>query len=188
MNLSERVRPDCSVRPGQSRASIVADVMDDWYARVSQVWAEASGMADLDVVAAIDALVAERDPDDPAAAFEAASARDYAGLEAEAEPLYRRAIEGGLEEALLPRATIQLASTLRNLGRADEAVRMLEDQLHAHPADEWTGPTAAFLALALASRGDERDAAAVALAALADYLPVYGASIREYAVELAARG
>ena len=44
-----------------------------------------------------------------------------------------------------------------------------------------------FLALALASRGDERDAASVALAALADYLPVYSASVRSYAIELAAR-
>ena len=159
----------------------------DWYERVSAVWASAGELADLDVVAAIDALVAEREPDDPAAAFEAASARDYAGLEAEAEPLYRRAIELGLDAATLPRAVIQLASTLRNLGRHDEAVRMLERQLHEHPADEWTGPSAAFLALALASRGDERDAASVALAALADYLPVYSASVRSYAIELADR-
>lgn len=160
---------------------------DEWRRRVGDVWAAASGMADLDVVAAIDALVSERDPDDADALFEAASARDYAGLEPEAEPLYRRAIEAGLDAATLPRATIQLASTVRNLGRPDESVRLLEDLLHEHPSDEWTGPAAAFLALALASRGDERDAASVALAALADYLPVYAASVRSYAIELAAR-
>jgi len=57
--------------------------------------------------------------------------------------------------------------------------------LHEHPADEWTGPSAAFLALALASRGDERDAAAVAPAALADYLPICAAAVREYAIDLA---
>ena len=159
----------------------------DWYERVSAVWASASEMAEQDVVVAIDELVAERGPDDPAAVFEAASARDYAGLESEAEPLYRRAIELGLDGAVLPRAVIQLASTLRNLDRPNEAVRLLEDLLHEHPADEWTGPAAAFLALALASRGDERDAASVALAALADYLPVYSASVRGYAIELAAR-
>jgi len=159
----------------------------DWYERVSAVWASAGEMAENDVVAAIDELVAERDPDDPAAVFEAASARDYAGLESEAEPLYRRAIELGLDGAVLPRAVIQLASTLRNLGRPNESVRLLENLLHGHPADEWTGPAAAFLALALASRGDERDATSVALAALADYLPVYSASVRGYAIELAAR-
>ena len=159
---------------------------DDWNARVSAVWAAAAGMADLDVVAAIDSLVAEREPDDAAAVFEAASARDYAGLEAEAEPLYRQAIGGGLDAATLPRAVIQLASTLRNLGQIDESIELLEEHLAEHPADEWTGPGAAFLALALASRGDERDAASVALAALADYLPVYSASVRGYAMELAA--
>lgn len=160
---------------------------DEWQRRVSAVWAAASTMADLDVVAAIDALVAERPVDDAAAVFEAASARDYADLEREAEPLYRRAIELGLDAATLPRAQIQLASTLRNLGQLSESVRILEGVLAEHPADEWTGPAAAFLALALASRGDDRDAASVALAALADYLPVYSASVRAYAIELAGR-
>ena len=161
--------------------------MNGWQARISGVWAAASDMAVLDVVAAIDSLVAECAPDDPAAIFEAASARDYAGLESEAEPLYRRAIELGLDADTLPRATIQLASTLRNLGRAAESVSLLEDLLHHHPEDEWTGPGAAFLALALASRGDDRDAASVALAALANYLPVYSVSVRTYAIELALR-
>ena len=161
--------------------------MSDWADRVSAVWASASEMADVDMVAAIDALVLERDQDDAAAVFEAASARDYAGLESEAEPLYRRAIELGLDEETLPRAVIQLASTLRNLDRSSEGIRLLEDLLHEHPADEWTGPAAAFLALCLVSRGDERDAASVALAALADYLPVYSGSVRSYAIELAAR-
>lgn len=159
----------------------------DWYERVQAVWASASETADNDVVSAIDALVAERGPDDASALFEAASARDYAGLESEAEPLYRQAIEHGLPPGVHPRAVIQLASTIRNLGKPDEAVSLLESLLHEHPADEWTGPAAAFLALALASRGDERDAASVALAALADYLPVYSASVRSYAIELAAR-
>jgi tetratricopeptide (TPR) repeat protein len=160
---------------------------DEWLRRVSEVWAAASTMADLDVVAAIDALVAERAADDPLAVFEAASARDYADLEREAEPLYRRAIELGLDAATLPRAQIQLASTLRNLGQVSESVRILEGVLAEHPDDEWTGAAAAFLALALASRGDDRDAASVALAALADYLPVYSASVRAYAIELAGR-
>ena len=44
--------------------------MDHWQERVSAVWGAAEGMADLDVVAAIDALVAEREPNDPAALFE----------------------------------------------------------------------------------------------------------------------
>ncbi|MGV8884806.1 MAG: tetratricopeptide repeat protein [Microbacteriaceae bacterium] len=161
--------------------------LPDWSARVSAVWAAASDLPDGDVLAAIDALVAERDADDAVAVFEAASARDYVGQEAEAEPLYRRARELGLSSDLRARATIQLASTLRNLGKVDESIGMLERMLHAHPGDEWTGPAAAFLSLALLSRGSEREAASVALAALADYLPAYGASVRDYAVELLSR-
>jgi len=157
---------------------------DSWDDRVAAIWGNAHEMAELDLVAAIDELAAERNPDDARALFEAAGARDYAGLEVEAEPLYKRALEGQLDENLVPRAIIQLASTLRNLGRVDEAIALLESQLHAHPADEWTGPSAAFLALCLVSRGEERQAASVALAALADYLPVYANSVRSYAVEL----
>ena len=157
---------------------------DDWQQRVEAVWAGADDVADLDLVAAIDALVAERPADDAVAVFEAACVRDSTGLESEAEPLYRRALELGLDETRTVRATIQLASTIRNLGKVDESIALLERQLVTHPADQWTGPTAAFLALALASRGSEREAASVALTALADYLPIYQRSVRGYAAEL----
>ena len=143
-------------------------------------------MADLDVVAAIDAVVVERAPDDAAALFEAASARDYAVLESDAEPLCRRAVELGLDDATLPQAVIQLASTLRNLGKVDESVGMLEQHLQQHPSDECTGPISAFLAPALISRGDEREGAFVAVAALAGYLPVYSGSVMGYARKLRA--
>ena len=158
----------------------------NWHDRVADIWSNASSMTDGDLVNAIDELVGERDSDDAEALFEAAGARDYTGHEADAEPLYRRALENGLDAARRPLAVIQLASTLRNLGRIDESIAMLEQQLHEHPADEWTGPSAAFLALALASRGDTTQAAAVALMALADYLPIYQRSVRGYAAELVA--
>ncbi|MEH6782046.1 MAG: tetratricopeptide repeat protein [Rhodoglobus sp.] len=159
-------------------------MQQNWRDRIADIWAHAGAMAEGDVVSAIDELVAERDPDDAEALFEAAGARDYAGLEAEAEPLYRRAIDNGLDAALMPQAVIQLASTLRNLNRVEESIALLERQLHEHPDDEWTGPTAAFLALALTSRGDPTQGAAVALMALANYLPIYQRSVRGYAAEL----
>ncbi|MBH0023831.1 tetratricopeptide repeat protein [Salinibacterium sp. SWN248] len=157
-----------------------------WRDRIADIWAHAATMAEGDVVAAIDELVAERAPDDAEALFEAAGARDYAGRETEAEPLYRSALNNGLDAALRPRAVIQLASTLRNLGRVDESIALLEQQLHEHPDDEWTGPTAAFLALALTTRGDPTLGASVALMALANYLPIYQRSVRGYAAELVA--
>jgi tetratricopeptide (TPR) repeat protein len=157
---------------------------ENWRDRVAEIWSRAASMSESDVVVAIDELVAECAHDDPEALFEAAGARDYAGLETEAEPLYRRALDAGLDAALRPRAIIQLASTLRNLGQLDESIALLQQQLNEHPDDEWTGPSAAFLALALTSRGDPTQGAAVALMALADYLPIYSRSVRGYAAEL----
>jgi tetratricopeptide (TPR) repeat protein len=158
-----------------------------WDARVAAVWATTDGLSDAAVLERIDELVAERGDTDAAALFEAASVRDYLGREADAEPLYRRAIELGLDGERRPQATIQLASTLRNLGRADEAVELLSELLVEHEADEWTAPGAAFLALALASAGREREAASVALVALADSLPVYSDAVLRYALRLRQR-
>jgi len=159
-------------------------VTDDWEARVAAVWTATTVMSDDEVLAAIDALVAEKPVTDAAATFEAASARDFLGLEPEAAPLYRRALELGLDDRRRPQAIIQLASTLRNLGQLDESVSLLEAQLAVHPDDRWAGPAKAFLALALVSRGDERRASSVALDALGAYLPAYGSSVRAYAAEL----
>jgi tetratricopeptide (TPR) repeat protein len=161
-------------------------MQENWRDRVAEIWSHASTMADGEVVSTIDGLVAERDPNDAEALFEAAGARDYVGREADAEPLYRRALDNGLDGARRAQAVIQLASTLRNLGRIDESIAMLELQLQEHPDDEWTGPSAAFLALALTSRGDPIQGVAVALMALADYLPTYSHSVRDYAAELMA--
>jgi predicted Zn-dependent protease len=159
---------------------------ESWEARVAAVWAGADSSSDETVLAQIDELVAEREPDDAAALFEAASVRDYLSRESDAEPLYRAAIAAGLDAERLPPAVIQLASTLRNLGRPGEAVDLLNDLLADHSADEWTSPAAAFLALSLASDGRERDAASVALYALAGSLPVYSGAVRRYALELRA--
>jgi tetratricopeptide (TPR) repeat protein len=170
-------------------------MVDNWSTRVSGVWALADSLTDAEVLLAIDALVSEQPDDHAASIFEAASARDYVGQEAEAEPLYRRAIELGLDAATQPRAVIQLASTLRNLAevatapgvreeRLDEGVALLDELLSQHPDDEWTAPGAAFLSLTLASRGQEREAASVALVALASLLPAYNSSVRDYALAL----
>jgi hypothetical protein len=159
-------------------------MVESWESRVAAVWAVAESTPDESVLVAIDALVAERGADDAAALFEAASVRDYLSREAEAEPLYRAAITAGLDAERHPQAVIQLASTLRNLGRAAEAVDLLNDLLAEHASDEWTAPAAAFLALSLASDGRERDAASVALYALADSLPVYSSAVKRYALEL----
>jgi tetratricopeptide (TPR) repeat protein len=161
-------------------------MIDNWAARVRAVWESAGDSPVSETVAAIDALVAERDPDDPAALFEAAGARDFADREAEAEPLYRQALASGLPEPNRGRALIQLASTLRNLARYDEALAVLDDGFGApsardHPLAQ---VAAAFRALTLASSGSDRIAAATAIEAMSGQLPEYGAVVARYAREL----
>jgi tetratricopeptide (TPR) repeat protein len=157
---------------------------DDWEARVSAVWASATELSDDDVLAAIDELVAEKGDLDAAATFEAASVRDYLGLEPEAEPLYRAALELGLDDARQPQAVIQLASTLRNLGQAEASIDLLTDWLAENEDHELVDAAAAFLSLALASAGRTTEALAVALDTLAPHLPQYGRSVAAYAEEL----
>ena len=157
---------------------------DDWEDRLAAAWTAITDLSDDDALESIDSLVAEKDGEDAAAAFEAASVRDYLGLEPEAEPLYRRALELGLDDMRHPQAVIQLASTLRNLGEFEESVDLLTDWLadnEGHPLED---AAKAFLALALTTAGRPVEAVAVALDALAPRLPQYGRSVAAYAEQL----
>ncbi|HZZ90203.1 MAG TPA: tetratricopeptide repeat protein, partial [Caulobacteraceae bacterium] len=109
-----------------------------------------------------------------------AGAFDSLGQEQQAEPLYRAALKGGLDPYRRRQAVIQHASTLRNLGRAAEAVALLHHE-RGEPPDDLSDAVAAFLALALFDAGEPREALAVALNALAPHLPRYQVSLASYA-------
>lgn len=158
--------------------------MDDWQRRVDAVWAAASDLGDQAVIERIDLLVAELPADDPRGPFEAAGARDSAGLEAEAEPRYRRALELGLSGRARVEAHVQLASTVRNLGRPEEALVLLDGV--GDDAGDLADAVEAFRALALASSGRTDAAASVALIALAPHLTQYRRAVDAYARELLA--
>ncbi|MRX45037.1 tetratricopeptide repeat protein [Agromyces kandeliae] len=157
---------------------------DDWQRRVDEVWDAASELGEREVIVRIDALAAELPADDPRGPFEAAGARDSAGLEEEAEPRYRRALELGLSGRARVEAHIQLASTIRNLGRPAESLALL-DEVHADAGD-LADAVAAFRALALVSTGAADAAASVALIALAPHLTQYRRAVDAYARELVA--
>ena len=158
---------------------------DDWDDRVQKVWATAAERSDDDVFEAICALADERTEDDPDALFERASAYDYIGREAEAEPFYRRALDAGLAGERRSRALIQLASTLRNLGRAAEGA----DLIRAEPdfPTELADARAAFLALMLVDSGRPDEALGRALLALAEHMVDYRRALTYYAGELLER-
>jgi len=159
--------------------------MADPEQRLEQLWERVDELEEGDFHARMGALATELPP--AVAAFERASAFDSTGHSDRAVPLYREALELGLDGIRRRRATIQLASSLRNLGRADESVRLLRAE-REHGSDELDDAVAAFLALALADTGREREALSLALAALAPHLPRYSRSLANYAGDLVPPG
>ena len=142
----------------------------EWERHVDAVWNTATSRTEEEVIEAITELVRQRPEGDAAALYEQASAFDYAGREAEAEPLYRQALAAGLDPKRRPRAVIQLASTLRNLNQAEEAVALLQAET---ADDDLADARSAFLALALMAAGRPEQALARALTALAGHLTDY---------------
>ena len=153
----------------------------DWNARIDTFWEHADDSDPAAALAAMRELIGERPTDDPDAQFEWASVHDFLGLEKQAIPLYEAALEAGLSGDRLPQALIQLASSLRNVGRAHDAIHLLRNA----PQHRLTGDAdQAFLALALHTAGDSDAALRAALTALAKSLPMYSGAITRYANDL----
>ena len=156
---------------------------EDWEARMANLWAAFDDHEPADFLAKVEALAAERPAGNAIALFELASANDSTGHPDKAAPLYRRALAAGLTGLRRRRAVIQMASTLRNLGHADESVALLTAERKAD-SDELDDAVAATLALALVDTGQERKAAAIAILALSRHLPRYNRSMANYAKAL----
>lgn len=128
-------------------------------------------------------LAAELPAVSAVAEFERAASFDSTGRSDLAVPLYRQALELGLEGDRRRRAVIQMASSLRNIGRAPESVALLRAELNAG-SDELDDAVSAFLALALVDTGRAREALSLALTALSRHLPRYQRSLANYAREI----
>ena len=157
--------------------------MQDWENRVAALWSSIDDYDEETFVERIDALADELPAGSAMADFERACARDSTGRSDLAVPLYRAALETGLTGERRRRAVIQMASSLRNLGRAREAATLLAAELELGD-DALSGAVRAFLAFALVDLGREREAASLALTALAEYLPRYNRSVSRYAEAL----
>ncbi len=139
--------------------------------------------AEDDFVARVDALAAELPPGSAVGLFERGAAQDSTGHPEQAVALYKAALSAGLTGLRRRRATIQMASSLRNLGNAAEAVALLTAEMQA-PSDALDGAVRAFLALALVDVGREKEAVSISLTALSHYLPRYNRSLARYAEQL----
>ena len=87
--------------------------------------------------------------------YELGGEHDSAGRPGEAVPHYERALALGLPDDLLPGCLLQLGSTLRNLGRLDEAVGRFDEGLALFPEHV---SLRLFRAFALADLGRDREA------------------------------
>jgi hypothetical protein len=153
-----------------------------WERRMADAWLsfERPGTDDVSFLPTVERLVSELDPGDPVGLFERAGALDAVGRTTLAVPLYRQALAAGLPGSRRRQAVIQLASSLRGLGEAQESVALLTAELAAGP-DELDDVVKTVLALALADVGREREAVAIAVGALAAHLPRYQRSMATYA-------
>ncbi len=154
---------------------------------MADLWAGMEGCEEDEFVDRVDALAGELPSGDPIGMFERAAALDSTGHPDRAVPLYAAGIAAGLAGERRRRAAIQMASSLRNLGKPEEALALLTEETDA-ASDELDGAVATFLALALVDVGREREAVAVALTALSKYLPRYNRSVSRYADELRGPG
>jgi tetratricopeptide (TPR) repeat protein len=159
-------------------------VDEGWETRMAGLWSSIDRYEPRDFVIRVDQLVAELPAGSAIALFERGAAQDSTGHSDLAVSLYRDALAAGLTGLRRRRAVIQMASSLRNLGHAEEAVDLLTAELDAE-SDELDGAVRAFLALALVDVGRERDAVAISLTALSHYLPRYNRSLARYARLLA---
>nr|WP_307787941.1 tetratricopeptide repeat protein [Streptomyces actinomycinicus] len=156
---------------------------EDWEDRVAAAWSAFDDWPEEQAHAfraVIDALVAELPAGSPLGPFEQACAWDSTGHSDKAVPLYWEALDRGLRGYKGRRARIQLASSLRNLGRPEEGVKLLTPELVA-PSDELDDAVRATLALCLSSLGRDREGLSLVLGALAAHLPRYQRSMANYA-------
>jgi hypothetical protein len=109
-----------------------------------------------------------------------AFAYDREGYEAEAIPHYEAAIAAGLPDELLAKAMLGLGSSLRNVDRNADSVRLLEDAVQRFPEDQ---ALAVFLAFSLWTAGRRADAFALLAERLGDGTG-YERAIGEYAGEI----
>ncbi|WP_338695881.1 tetratricopeptide repeat protein [Streptomyces sp. Q6] len=161
----------------------------DWERRVAALWAEFEASSDESEEyaqrfrARVAELAAELPADSPVGPFERGCAFDSTGHSDLAVPQYEEALRLGLTGYRARRTKIQLASSLRNTGRAAEGVALLEPELTA-PSDELDDAVRGCLALCLSSLGRDREGLGLVLEALAPHLPRYRRSMANYAREL----
>ena len=156
------------------------NILSDWESRVADLWNQLDRLDKPEFVSAMTQLAAELSEGNPIGLFEMGAAHDSTGSPQKAVELYKSALAAGLSGLRRRRVQIQMASSLRNLGEAQQAADLLFAEM-SQPSDELDQAVKAFLALSLADLGREREALSLSLGALSTYLPRYNRSLARYA-------
>ncbi|MEP6648822.1 MAG: tetratricopeptide repeat protein [Lapillicoccus sp.] len=164
------------------RKVVAARDEHEFEAEIAELWS----MDDVAARVAAADLLASQHRGDSRLVFELASAHDAAGDAARAIGFYEGALAGGLREPYRHRAQIQAASTLRNLGDGERALRLLDEVEVTHPGNV---AVAAFRALVLVDAGRLGDAVADLVDSLVDHAAdedaaAYRRSLHAYAAQL----
>ncbi|NUR32249.1 MAG: tetratricopeptide repeat protein [Catenulispora sp.] len=159
---------------------MTATVKADVNRRVAALFAAIDDHQEAAFLEAVDALADELPENDADGLFHRASARDSWGHSDLAAPLYRRALDiGGLTGENRRRAVIQMSSSMRNIGRVEEALAILQQEKE-NGEDHLSDALDCTIALCLASLGREREGLSLVLVALAKHLPRYNRSMANY--------
>ena len=100
---------------------------ESWEKRIAELWKSLDDHEPDEFVAQLNVLVAELPPGSAIGLFERGAAQDSTGHPELAVPLYRAALEAGLTGLRRRRAVVQLSSSLRNLGNAEQAAALLNE-------------------------------------------------------------
>jgi tetratricopeptide (TPR) repeat protein len=159
---------------------MTATLKADVNRRVAALFAAIDDYQEAAFLEAVDALADELPENDADALFHRACARDSQGHSDLAEPLYRKALEiGGLTGENRRRAVIQMSSSMRNIGRVEEALATLQKEKE-NGEDHLSDALDCTIALCLATLGREREGLSLAVVALAKHLPRYNRSMANY--------
>jgi cyanophycin synthetase len=120
------------------------------------------------------------------AQFELANALDFCGREEEAIPAYEESLRRGLCDEYQVYAKLQLASSLRNVGKSTESVKILRDLRKDFPD---MPAVKMFLALALYSDGHPEAALKTLMEAALQHvhsqdMARYGSALQHYMEQL----
>lgn len=162
-------------------AAWTIDPTQDRDDRMAAFWRSADDADPIRMRIQMDQLLSIAGYSDARVLFERASLEDFLGDEAAAVPLYEASLSSGLDVDRENQARIQLASSLRNVGRLHDALQVLQD---FEFSNDYASARDAFEALTLWDLGEGARALRTALQAAEPAFGNYRRAIGAYAAEL----